>query len=410
VGKALRAQLADRPASDPVAAFYAARGYRPLWTATGAVSPEAGALVATLNGAAQDDLSPADYRPQALARAVAAANSGKPAALARAEIALSTAYAGYVRDLHHPLPAAEMAFVDPAVPIASQDAGAILAEAARAPSLAAALADATRMNPIYVELRGALAAQRRKGGDSALAERLSLNLERARALPAKLGRRYILVNPAAQTLWLYENGQATDQMRVVVGKPAEPTPAMIGLIRYAVVDPSWNVPPDLARDGVAPKVLAEGPAYLAAHQLQAMSSFAPDATPVPPESVDWAAVASGRLAIRMRQLPGPGNMMGKLKFVLPNPLGVYLHDTPNKALFAGDQRTDSSGCVRLSNAEELATRLFGHPLASDPAAGGGQHVDLTDPVPVYVLYLTAQPGADGRIALYPDVYGRDPWV
>jgi murein L,D-transpeptidase YcbB/YkuD len=399
---ALAQALTARPPSDPVAQFYRARNYAPLWTAGGVVSPEAGRAIALLRAAGADGLDPAAFHPDTVAAAVSAAASRSPAALDRAELALSDAVSAYAVALHTPPAGAALGFADPGVALPPADPRAALEAIARAPSLAAALADLQRMNPIYTQLRAALAAT----PSGPQADLLRLNLDRARALPPDLGPRYILVNPALQTLWLYDQGRVADEMRVVVGKPSEPTPSLIGLIRYAVLDPYWNVPPDLAR-GVAQKVLAQGPGYLDAHHLQPLSGWTADAAVVPAEAVDWQAVADGRQTLHLRQLPGPDNMMGRLKFMLPNPLGVYLHDTPNKALFASQRRTDSAGCVRLADAAELGERLFGRMLAADPAAGPEQRVELASPVPVYILYLTAQPTPTGMV--FPsDIYGRDP--
>jgi murein L,D-transpeptidase YcbB/YkuD len=408
-GGALHAALANRPADDPLAGFYRARAWRPLWVEGSSMRPEAGRLVTILRWAGRDGLSPNAYQPARLATALAEARSGAPAALARAELMLSSAYAAYAADLHRPPVGAQMSFVDPAVAAPRTDPRGVLEAAARAPSLAEALTNAQRMNPVYEGLRDALAAIRStRGGANPRDEALILiNMARARALPADLGPRYILVNPAAQALWLFEDGRPNFQMPVVVGKPSEPTPAMIGLIRYVDLDPYWNVPPDLARE-VARKVLTSGPELLAQRHLEALSDWSPQAVTVAPEAVDWAAVAQGARTLRLRQLPGPDNMMGKLKFMLPNPLGVYLHDTPMKSLFAAATRTDSAGCVRLADAEALARRLFGHDLADDPAAGPEQRVDLPAPVPVYILYLTAAPAPGGGVAHLPDIYGRDP--
>jgi murein L,D-transpeptidase YcbB/YkuD len=207
-------------------------------------------------------------------------------------------------------------------------------------------------------------------------------------------------------LWLYDHHRVTDAMRVVVGKVSEPTPNLIGVIRRADLNPYWETPPDLARESVAPRVLAEGTGYLAAHHLQVLSGWETDATPIAPDTVDWPAVARGADDVRLRQAPGPDNMMGAVKYVLPNPLGVYLHDTPNKALFANATRAESAGCIRLADAAELGRRLFGRSLVADPSGGADQHVELAPAVPVYVIYLTALPTPAGPV-FYQDIYSRD---
>ena len=138
-----------------------------------------------------------------------------------------------------------------------------------------------------------------------------------------------------------------------------------------------------------------------------MNYWSLNAVPVHPATVNWVSVETGQTKLRLRQLPGSWNMMGDIKFMLPNQLGVYLHDTSEKQLFAKQSRFFSAGCVRLQQPGLLARWLFGH--AMTPPANGPpeQRVDLAQPVPVYLTYFTALPTAGGL--LYPaDVYGRDP--
>ncbi|HKX36891.1 MAG TPA: L,D-transpeptidase family protein, partial [Rhizorhapis sp.] len=99
------------------------------------------------------------------------------------------------------------------------------------------------------------------------------------------------------------------------------------------------------------------------------------------------------------------NAMGRVKFMFPNDLGIYLHDTPDKALFKEKQRWFSSGCVRLEDAPRLGKWLFGKPMAA-PSDEPEQHVPLPDGVPVYLTYLTASPTESG-IEFLQDGYGRD---
>ena len=240
------------------------------------------------------------------------------------------------------------------------------------------------------------------GGDRE--EVIRLNLERARVLPAAYGRRHIVVDAAAARLYVYEDGQLRDSMKVVVGKSTEQTPMMAGLIRYAMVNPYWHIPPDLARVRAA-EVLKSGPSYLKKKRYAVFSDWSDKARELDPKKVDWQAVASGRTEIAMRQLPGHDNAMGKMKFMLPNELGIYLHDTPERALFNKEERRFSSGCVRVEDAPRLAKWLFGRPL--NPKAGASeQQVNMPQPVPVYITYLTAAPAGSG-IAFRNDAYNRD---
>lgn len=231
---------------------------------------------------------------------------------------------------------------------------------------------------------------------------LRLNLERARLLPSPY-TRHIVVNAAAAQLWTYEKGKQQDSMRVIVGKPTEQTPMLAGMMRYATLNPYWNVPSDLVQHKIAPKVL--GGTSFTKMNYQALADWSSNPQLLDPSSIDWTAVAQGRQNLRVRQLPGKTNAMGRVKFMFPNDLGIYLHDTPDKALFKEKQRWFSSGCVRLEDALRLGKWLFGKPIkaASDQPE---QHVPLPEAVPVYLTYLTASP-TDSGIAFLPDAYGRD---
>jgi murein L,D-transpeptidase YcbB/YkuD len=167
------------------------------------------------------------------------------------------------------------------------------------------------------------------------------------------------------------------------------------------------VPPDLAAERIAPKVVKQGLRYLDDLGYQVLSDWSPTAEIVDPGTIDWKAVAAGKTEVLMRQLPGPHNSMGRMKFMFPNDAGVYLHDNPERELFSEASRLYSGGCVRLEDAARLGRWLFGYDLDWE-SAGTEQVVPLANPVPVYITYLTAMPDQGGSsIAYYDDVYGRD---
>ena len=181
---------------------------------------------------------------------------------------------------------------------------------------------------------------------------------------------------------------------------------MAAMIRFTVVNPYWNVPPDLTAERIAPKVLDQGVGYLKSARYEVLSGWSEGARVVDPRTIDWAAVASGDISLRVRELPGKGNSMGRMKFMFPNRFGVYLHDTPDRGLFEDDARLFSAGCVRLEDAPRLARWLYGKPLKVTTRAP--EHpVPLKTPVPVYITYLTAAPDSKAGLALRPDIYGRD---
>lgn len=231
---------------------------------------------------------------------------------------------------------------------------------------------------------------------------IRLNLERARVLPGPW-TRHIVVDAASARLWAYDDGKVEQTMRVVVGKASEQTPMLAGMVRYAILNPYWNVPYDLVQDRIAPKVL-KGQS-LHAMGYEALSDWGANATVLEPGTIDWTAVAAGRAEPRVRQLPGPDNAMGKMKFMFPNNLGIYLHDTPSRDLFTKTVRHFSSGCVRLEHAAQLGKWLFGKPLKAQSDAPE-QNVALPKAVPVYLTYLTVQP-TDKGITFLDDDYGRD---
>jgi murein L,D-transpeptidase YcbB/YkuD len=235
---------------------------------------------------------------------------------------------------------------------------------------------------------------------------IAANLNRARALPPVVGGRFVLVNVAARELEVYEAGRPVHAMRVIVGGRQEQTPMMAGLLRYLVFNPYWNVPVDIVRTSIAPHVLAEGPGYLRRARMQVLSDWDDMPVEVDPRTVDWEGVSRGWQELRVRQLPGGDNMMGRMKFMAPNELGIYLHDTPNKAAFQSSDRLLSAGCVRLEAPEALAAWLLGGGLPDPSSLGVDREAYLPAPVPLYITYLTAAPGTRG-VVFHPDVYGKD---
>jgi murein L,D-transpeptidase YcbB/YkuD len=197
--------------------------------------------------------------------------------------------------------------------------------------------------------------------------------------------RYVLVDAASARLYMIEDGHVEDSMRVIVGKPDTPTPQLKSVLNYETLNPYWHVTPDLARNLIAANVLKQGPSYLTDHGYEVVSAFAAGARVLPPDSVDWKAVAAGMTKVFVRQLPGPANSLGRFKFDLPNGEGIYLHDTPRKELFAQDERNLSHGCVRLEDAQRLARWLLGKdpPATSVPE----ENVLLPRPVPITISYL-----------------------
>ena len=401
---------AARPVADSanitgsITDFYRARGGAPLWFSPASRGAGAQRLLQLLSTAQADGLNPNRYNVRGLAKVVQAASRGNPAAIQRAEVLLSQEFVKYARDLQRE-PGVSIVYVDPELRPRPSSPRTLLNQAALAPSLAEFVGKIGWMNPVYGRLRQALASRMYRSERER--QVLAMNLERARALPAG-NQRYVVVNPAAQRLYMYENGQVVDHMRIVAGKPAPAiarTPMMSAYLRFVVLNPYWNAPADITAAKLAPNVLKQGRSYLKAKGYQVMSDWTDRARVLDPGSVDWKAVAAGRVPIRLRQLPGPANSMGRMKFMFPNDEGIWLHDTPQKEVLEEAARLQSNGCVRLEDAPRFARWLFGRPLKAQ-GAKPEQKVPLPSLVPLYITYLTAVPSGSS-IVYFDDLYGLD---
>ena len=384
-----------------VARFYATRDGAPLWLKNSADGGAARELIGILRRAALDGM-PSGPSVAAQADAmIARAQGGDPAAIAAADKLLSAAWVEYVQALQ--TPPAGMTYADQWVAPRRDSAATILARAAAAPSLVDHVRTVAEVNPLYAQLRDAAWSSAEANGGS-LDPRVLASLERARAVPPE--GRYVMVDTAGAQLYMIENGRIVDSMKVIVGKAdaSTQTPMVASTIYYATLNPYWHVGQDMVRSLIARNVIGQGLGYLRSHGYQVLSADGSGEL-LDPAKVNWHAVAAGQELVRVRQLPGPGNSMGRIKIGFPNSDDIYLHDTPNKNLFAQEDRNLSHGCVRLEDAERLGRWLLGRD-AEAASAEPEQQVLLPKPAPIYMTYLTAHV-EDGRLAFVDDIYGRD---
>jgi murein L,D-transpeptidase YcbB/YkuD len=181
---------------------------------------------------------------------------------------------------------------------------------------------------------------------------------------------------------------------------------MAVIMRDAKIHPYWIVPPELIRTLTAKRIGEQGLVYLQNFHYEVLANWSPGAPIINPKTVDWKQIARGKEqpTVLVRQLPGPWNSMGDMKFEMPNDYGIYMHDTPHKELFAEDERHLSNGCIRLSDYRRFADWVFGRmPQATSSRE---QEFPLPKPIPVYMTYLTVEPTAGG-VQFLPDVYGWD---
>lgn len=241
-----------------------------------------------------------------------------------------------------------------------------------------------------------------------------LNMERWRWLPQELGQNHVLVNIANFELDVFENGNVMLGMRVIVGKPYQRTPVFSDNITYIVFNPYWNVPPNIADKEVLP-ALQKNPKYLAEQNMQVLQGWGADMKALNPDSIDWKSVAATNSSYWFRQLPGPGNSLGQIKFMFPNQFNVYLHDTPSRGLFAKSSRSFSHGCIRIEKPVDLAAYLLSDnpkwtrdDIAAAMKTNLEQTVRLPKPMPIHILYWTTWASADGEVNFRDDLYKRDP--
>jgi murein L,D-transpeptidase YcbB/YkuD len=246
---------------------------------------------------------------------------------------------------------------------------------------------------------------------------IELNLERYRWLPSDFGKRYILVNIPDYRLYAYDDGNEALTMRVIVGDEyGSATPVFADSMTYLVFRPQWDMPRGILVDEVIPKV-RENIYYLAEHGYEVIDTARNEVVD-DPAAIDWSDLDSTNITFRVRQKAGAGNALGNVKFMFPNQFSIYLHDTPNRQLFQQQERTLSHGCVRVENPVRLAAYVLGDQgdwsedkisVAMQPADSGDVEplpVDLEEPVPVYLVYLTAFM-REGVLHFRDDPYKKD---
>ncbi|WP_417594878.1 L,D-transpeptidase family protein [Parasphingorhabdus sp.] len=237
-------------------------------------------------------------------------------------------------------------------------------------------------NPQYQALRTAYIAE----NDAEKRAILAINMERWRWMPLVMGPKYLLVNAASFEVTLWENDEKRKTWPVIVGKTGTPTPVFDTVVSGVILNPWWEIPTSIVAEGIG-SMVRNNPA---------------------------AARRKGYVLEggRYRQRPGPGNALGQMKLVMPNPYSIYLHDTPNKNRFSETVRTFSHGCVRVGGAIDLDKTLLEGVATSDKidqilASRKTTKLLMEKPIPIYIAYFTAEGAEDGSVRYFPDVYKRD---
>jgi murein L,D-transpeptidase YcbB/YkuD len=242
-------------------------------------------------------------------------------------------------------------------------------------------------------------------------DQIRANMERWRHMPDDFPPgRYALVNIADASLDIFEDKRLIYHGPVIVGRVDRKTPFIQSAIRSMIINPAWHVPLKIAKKDILPK-LRKDPHYL--EKL----GFVIRGSPNDPygENIDWESMPAQEFNFRLRQSPGDMNSLGRLKFDFDNDFAVYMHGTPHQELFDKNERTFSSGCVRLHDPEEIAEILLSGNDGSwsvqkiDDEINGGatKWIGIKKPMPLFILYWTAFADDAGALNFRKDAYGYD---
>jgi murein L,D-transpeptidase YcbB/YkuD len=464
-GKQIERRIDRVPERKAMQSFYAARNYAPIWISEGRVNARAKAVIAQLKNAAADGLDPADY-------AVPEFNGGAEA-LAEDDIKLTNSMLTYARHLavgriaptrvlaevdygnHAPEPSGILRKVTDGGDAGSalesynpphDDFRALKAKLAdlRQPSASIAVGNSipngriikpgqkdsrvpelrqrlhVRGNPADLSYDKALFNAVRQfqykhgirptgmidnktlaaiNGPKPMTqgqkvEHVLATMERWRWLPRDFGKTYVMVNIPDYTLKVVHDNQVVWRTKIVAGKPQTPTPLLSASMDNVLINPSWYVPQSIIQNEYLP-LYASDPNIFDRLGLE---------------------VRKGQDGnIQVVQPPGAANALGRIKFNFPNKFQVYLHDTPEKRLFAADKRAFSHGCMRVEDPTKFGEIML-HLAMNGPTpdtrqiyAMFGQEektFKLVNKPTVLLTYQTAFVD-DGKLVTRDDIYGFD---
>ena len=242
---------------------------------------------------------------------------------------------------------------------------------------------------------------------------IALNMDRLRWLPDDHGDRNIFVNIADFSLDVIEDEKSVMAMRIIAGKNDWRSCVLSAKMTYMELNPFWKVPDSIAVKEILPQIKKD-PDYLAKKNIKVLRDWNDKAKEIDPKTVDWSHVRVKNFPYRFRQEPGPGNPLGRIKFIFPNECEIYLHDTTTRHLFGRARRDFSHGCIRIEKPVELATYLLQNKqtwtrkkILAEIRKGKRQVVMLPDPINVLIFYGTAWVDSEGIIQFRNDIYRID---
>jgi L,D-transpeptidase YcbB len=239
-------------------------------------------------------------------------------------------------------------------------------------------------------------------------DQLKVNIERLKTLSTNLGPRYVVANIPAARVEAIQNDVVVSHHAAVAGKPDRPSPDINSKIIQINFNPYWTVPASIVRKDLIPK-MQDQPDYLTENHIRILDGKQRE---LQPSDINWYSEDATNYTFK--QDPGAKNSLGTIRINFPSAYGVYMHDTPLKNLFGDDFRFHSSGCMRVQNVRELVYWLLDETKGWSPEeidhvikSGDRKDAQITKPVPLHWVYVTAWSASDGVVQFREDIYGRD---
>lgn len=384
-----------------LAAFYEARGFVPVWITQGAPDAKALSVIRYLASVDKEGLEPSDYSVPRVATGT------PPSALARYELALSSAILKFSHDVRHGRVPRDWLGRNVDYDLDPADQGSVLTKIAAAAGPEDMLASLAPDQAGYLALKRMLAAlrtgdpstsildARRRPDGTTATDIIIANMERWRWMPRVLGDSHVTVNIPEFTLRLFDHGREAFKARVVVGKGQLPTPITSQLISSITVNPLWRVPQAMAKREFIPAMMKD-PSVI--------------------ERLGLKIRLDEKGVLRFYQPPGDNNVLGRVRINFPNKYLIYQHDTPDKYLFDLDVRAFSHGCIRVQDPVGYVVALLSISQPEDDYSRsrlrgmfGDEQIEvrLKTPIPVHLTYQTAIVDGAGRLVLRDDIYNVD---
>lgn len=391
--------------------FYESRNNLPAWIDNDKASPRVGALLDALTHSEDHGLDPARYGVDRFQQMVAQAEQNKNRyeieRVPEIETRLTYAYLQYAADLLGWSGDPKAIQTNWIRANNKTDLTGQVAKAVSSNQVRETLEELAPTHPQYKGLQTALARERQN--PTGHLDQIRMNLVRWRWMPRDLGDRYVFVNVPAYQMQVMEGEKPVLAMRVIVGDPKHQTPLFNDEMTTIVLSPNWNVPESIIRKEMLPK-LVDDPGYLQRQNIQVVGT---SGQVIDEDAVDWYD-ESALARLHFRQEPGPQNALGLVKFQFPNQFDVYMHDTPQDALFNKERRALSHGCIRLENPVALAEYVMRdnpqwttEKISAAMNAGHEQAVALKEHLPVHIGYFTAWVNPDGSVTYTDDPYNLD---